>query len=284
MTDQSLFDEQPATPADPAANAAPAVAPAAAPQGVGTPTLAVSPEPFADLLGSIKNDRGEKKYETIPKALEGLQHAQEYIPQLQLKLDNQAEEVTRLREELAKRTAVEDVVDRLSANQQQQANQPVSLDENAVQDMLGQLLDQRDAKSIQEANVATVVNSLKESLGAEAEKAFYGKAQELGMTVAQMNLLAAQSPLAVLSYFGETPVAPQAAPTVTTGGVNTTAIKPVQQSYIGRSQAKVLVGSTSEELRAESEAAKKMVEELHNQGVSVESLTRPSEYKKYFGT
>ena len=39
---------------------------------------------FADLLGSIKNERGEPKYKDVQTALDALKHSQDFIPQLKI--------------------------------------------------------------------------------------------------------------------------------------------------------------------------------------------------------
>ena len=54
---------------------------------------------LANLLGSIKNERGEPKYKSVEDALVGLRNAQEYIPQLTQKLSTQELELKAAREE-----------------------------------------------------------------------------------------------------------------------------------------------------------------------------------------
>src|SRR3989304_5674023 len=68
---------------------------------------------YADLLKTIQNEQGQQKYDSLPKALEGLAHAQQYIPQLKTELQTKEQELITLREELAKRPAVDAVVTRL---------------------------------------------------------------------------------------------------------------------------------------------------------------------------
>ncbi len=74
---------------------------------------------FADQLASIRNEDGKPKYDSVQKALEALNHSQEYIPQLKTELQQREERITALERELEKRGSVEDVVSRLTGKQEQ---------------------------------------------------------------------------------------------------------------------------------------------------------------------
>ena len=49
--------------------------------------------PFDDLLNNIKNDSGERKYNSVESALEALKHSQEYIPTLKDEKNNMSQEL-----------------------------------------------------------------------------------------------------------------------------------------------------------------------------------------------
>lgn len=241
-------------------------------------------EPFADLLGSIKNEQGQPKYNNPVDALNALKHSQEFIPQLKQENASLRSEIEQLRVQVEKLKAVEGVVERLTSQQNSGATPPQVLDENAIADLVQRTLSKREVEAIQKANVTSVVQNLQSQFGQEAEKVFYGKAQELGMSVQQMNSLAATSPQAVLQLFGvqkrdEKKVnVPSAVPP----GVNTAGFQPKQDTFIGRNTKGVTVGATSQEVADELQAAKKMVEELQQQGMSVDDLSNPKNYKKFF--
>lgn len=241
-----------------------------------------STDTFANLLGSIKNERGEQKYKDAASALEGLKNAQEYIPQLKTELSNKDAELLTLRNEVIRLKSVDEVVQKLLVKQDDQTNTQVTagLTEEQIAELVNRTLTTRSTQAQQAANVDSVVKQLQTSFGAEAEKAFYNKAIELGMTMEQMNALAATSPKAVLSYFSltaSTHISP------TTGGFNTTGFQPKQDTFVGRNKKPTLVGATTQDMMVEHNNAKQLVNELHEQGLSISDLTNPKEYFKHFG-
>lgn len=240
---------------------------------------------LTDLLSGIKNERGEQKYRSVKEAIIGLQNAQDYIPQLKQTLTERETELAALRAETKRVTDLEDTVRQLTERQSTDGTPPKGLNEQDIADLINKSLDttlsKREQLAVQKANVDSVVDSLKASFGAEAEKKFYDKAAEMGMSVVEFNALAAKSPKIVLSALGVASKASSFAPTQ--GSVNSTAFTPKQDTFIGRNSSPTLVGATTEENMQESRNANKMVEELHNQGKSVHDLSDPKVYFKYFG-
>lgn len=241
-------------------------------------------EAFADLLGSIKNEQGQPKYSNPVDALKALQHSQQFIPQLQQENASMRSELEQLRAQVSKLKEVEGVVERLTSQQNNAATPANVLDENAIADLVQRTLTKRESEAAQKANVTNVVNSLQSQFGQEAEKVFYSKAQELGMNIQQMNALAATSPQAVLQLFGlqKTEVKKTQIPSTVPNGVNTAGFQPKQDTYIGRNTKSVTIGATSREIAEELQAAKRMVEELNQSGMSVDELSNPKNYFKLF--
>lgn len=240
---------------------------------------------FADLLGTIKNERGEPKYRDLPTAIDALKHSQDFIPQLKTENETLKSELEQLRQEVQKLSAVKETVEKLTSQRTEQQNTTGNqFDESTVANLINRTLTQREAEAIQKANVSTVVKTIQEKFGAEAEKVFYTKAQEMGMRPEQINKLASESPQAVFALFGINSVQqPQQRITApSANGVNTTGLQPQQSTFIGRNTSGWQVGSTTAELSAESNNAKKLVEELHSQGMSTYDLTDPKVYSKFF--
>lgn len=244
---------------------------------------------FADLLGSIKNERGEPKYRDLPTALEALRHSQEFIPQLRSEKERLEQELAEARKEAERLRVVEETVNRFTSAQESgvQKPQPVGLDAEAVANLVSQTLTQREIEAQRKANLSSVVNSLQQSLGEDAEKIFYSKAKELGMSPETINSLAAQSPVAVLQLFG---VSQSASPqtqktnvTPNTSTVNTAGYQPQLQSFIGRNTKPIIIGATTSELMEEHQNSKQLVEELHGKGLTTYDLTDPKTYFKQFG-
>lgn len=243
------------------------------------------PDDVATILGSIKNERGEPKYKDLHTALQALQHSQEFIPTLKTQYDAEKAEAQRLREEVARLKTIEETVAALT-NQREPASQPTNtgLSEEQIAELVNRTLSRKEAQTQSTANLESVVSSLQTVFGTDAEKKFYDKAKELGMTVAEMNTLAAKSPKAVLSMLGVNgQQAHKPNTTVTTSSVNTSAFQPNQETFVGRNNKPTLIGATTQDMQMESAASRKMVEELHAQGKSVHDLTDPKVYFKLFG-
>jgi len=254
---------------------------------VETNTNGVAPAPANDdlttMLGAIKNERGEQKYRSIQDALNALKHSQEYIPELSTKLAQQENELKVARETANKVAELERLVQNLS-QEKPQNEQPSQqgLSEEQVAELVTRTLTKRQQEDLLNANISSVANKVKQAYGEKAEEVFYGKAQELGMTKEQFNTLAASTPKAVMKLLGIEDKAPveQFKPSV--GSVNTTGIQPRQDTYIGRNREKLEVGATNQELMREAASAKKMVEELAAKGMTIDDLTKPSNYYKFF--
>lgn len=265
MTDQSIF-----------------------PQGDGNPNPEnTENEALNTLLASIKNDQGEQKYDSLPKALEGLRNAQDFIPQLKGELSEKDQELADLRSKVAELSAVNEVVDRLTAQKEEPASetppQSQALDEQAIAKLLQDQLDARDRQQSEANNTQTVIKTLTDKFGTEAEKEYVAKATELGMTVDGLNALSKQSPQAVLALFGgakeNKPLNPLAG-----SGHNTAGFEPPQETHIKRNDESVMSGFYStEDLHAESKRSKQLIEELHAQGLESWDLADPKVYAKVFG-
>lgn len=238
---------------------------------------------IADLLSTIKNERGEQKYSSLAEALVGLKHAQEFIPTLKAEQLAKDAEIERLRKEAERVQTLEETITALTSQREQsQSTTAPVFDETKLADLVNQTLSQREQKAMQVANTQVVVSTLQQSFGADAEKKLYDKAAEMGMTMAEMNSLAARSPKAVLTMLGVTQAAPKPNQTTTPGTVNTSAFTPQENSYVGRNPKQALVGATTEDVRESSARAKLMVEELHAKGMTVHDLSDPKVYAKYF--
>lgn len=242
--------------------------------------------PFADLLGSIKNESGEQKYRDLQTALTALKSSQEYIPQLKTEKERLEQELRKMQEENSRLRAVEETVTKLTQQPNQQTTtQTQSIDPDAIVNLVNQTLTQKEQESLKKQNLGAVVAKMQEAFGAEAEKKFYSKASELGMAVEDINTLAAKSPTAVLELFGiktTSQVQTQRNPNPTTTTINTAAITPASESFIGRNTKPVILGATTQELSEERANSVKLVEELHKQGLSTYDLTDPKMYFKHF--
>jgi len=177
---------------------------------------------FTDQLSMIKNENGEQKYNDIPKALDALAHSQSYIPQLKSEVETKEAEIARLTEELNKRAAVEDVVDKLTAQQAQPESTPQvsGMNEQEVLNLVQNFSAQQQQQSVAVNNEKQVSDALFTQYGEKTQEVVSSKAAELGMTVEALQSLSQTSPQAALQLFGSS-VQPQTK--ATTGSINISA-------------------------------------------------------------
>lgn len=251
--------------------------------GSNTPNAQIDPA-LTTMLMEIKNERGEPKYKTMQDAIIALKHSQDYIPQLNQKLNQANEELTTLKTAVGRMEELERTVQALTQRNEPGSTTPQQVvTEEQIAELVTKTLTRTQQETVAKANLKKVVDALSQKFGAEAEKVFYGKAGDLGMTAQEMNALAAKTPVAVLKLLGlentNTP-ANTGAPTTTT--VNTSGFQPTSNSLIGKNPKSALIGATTQELRQESDNARRMVEELHAQGKTIHDLTDPKVYFKHF--
>lgn len=270
MSDPTIFTQnQPANPATPPVN----------PQ---------TPDPYANLLGMIVNEQGSQKYNSIEDALKGAAHAQAYIAQLKAEKAEIENKYNTVQVDVTKQQELERTVQELLSRQANPtpANPAVAtVDPNTIAELVNKTLEQRTASEKAQANQKEVATQLLNKFGADAESKYNAAAQELGLTVAEMNAFAAKSPKAVLKALG---VSEQTAPKLNTfapapSAVNTAAFQPAQDTFIGRNKEKSRIGATTRELNQEAARSRAMVDELHASGASVHDLADPKVYFKYFG-
>jgi hypothetical protein len=249
------------------------------------PVVPVQPNSFEDLLGSIKNERGEPKYADVATALAALKASQDYIPQVKTELQKAQESLAAKDAEIIRLKAIEDTVAQLTS-QPAASSQPASAapKEADVAALVEQIINQRDGAKTAEANQKLVVKTIRDKFGADAEKVFYGKAEELGLSIAEINALAAKNPNAVLKLIGVDQGQPQVNRGFTppASSLNTEGYQPQKESHLARNEKSVLFGATTGDVINEHRAAGALVEELASQGLSVHDLTDPKVFSRYF--
>ena len=180
-------------------------------------THASSADIFAHQLMSIKNERGEPKYNSIETALDALKHSQEYIPQIKSEAERWKAEAERLQAELAQRATVEETISKFTTQRTPEApstttEAPKALDESAVEAMLQRALTAREQKQLAEQNLSAVSAQLTQKYGEKAKEVLASKAAELGMSMESVKQIASSSPSAVLAWFNTSSPAPSGAP------------------------------------------------------------------------
>lgn len=239
---------------------------------------------FADLLSEIRNEKGEPKYKSVQDALVGLKHAQEYIPQIKTQASEKEQELEALRQEVERLKSLENTVLELTQKQENASTNAPSLSEEDIANLVQSTLTKQQQQTLQMQNIQSVVGAVSSKFGEDAERVFYTKAQELGLSVEEMNALAARSPKSVLTLLGvsETAAPKQANVSPAAGSVNTSAFQQSRESFLGREKASVLFGATSQDVQQALDRATALVEELQAQGLSTYDLSDPKVYFKHF--
>lgn len=258
MTDQSIFDK--------------------------TQQTSTTPTPPTDdvnnLLSQIRNENGEQKYKTLQDALVGLQHAQEFIKTLRTEKSTLEEELNGIKPVAEKVTELEKVVLQLTKPQEPVATPTSGLSEEAIAKLVETTLTKRQQEDVAKQNLTSVITSVRAEFGDKAEEVFYAKAAEIGLSKQDINALAARTPQAVLKLIGVSQKSTTVKPTTTTN--NTSSFTPSTETFIGRNSRRLEVGATASELMEETLAARRMVAELNEKGMSIDDLTKPANYFKFF--
>lgn len=252
-------------------------------QGASTPNTN-SQDQLATLLQGIKNDRGEPKYKSLEDALVALKHSQDYIPQLNTSLADKERELAEARATASRVAELENVVQSLTSQASQTPTSVQGMTPEQIAELVSSTLSRKEQETIALSNQQAVAKVVAEKFGAEAEKEFYKRAEELGMTKQEINVLSAKSPKAVLSLLGiqGTAVQIQSKQPSYNTALNTAGIQPQTETFIGRNKVPTLIGATTQEMNEEGLRSRRMVEELHAQGKTINDLTSPKAYFNFF--
>lgn len=241
MTDQLFNDEQESTP-----------------QATPEPTTPISNpnDLFTDQLAAIKNSDGAPKYDTVEKAIEALQHSQQYIPELKDKVSTQEQLINDLQAKLEATQSVQDIITKQTPQSEEQPTRQPSLSEQDVAALVAQELEKRNAQTTYETNQSTVYNALTSKYGDNAQSEIANKAKELGMKPSELGALSKSNPAMVLALFGERQ---SGTPSPTRTSVNLPLDAPSIEP-LARPTKSVLSGATSKD---QGEFMRKIKEEVY---------------------
>ena len=228
-----------------------------------------SDDTYASYLDNIKNEEGKRKYDSIPKALEGLVNAQQYIPKLKAEKEALELELNKLKEEAGKAASVEEVIKRLQANQATPpasnqgtppVTQPEGLNEEAIAKLVQGVLEKERAQTSAQSNLGQVTNKLIEKFGDKANDVIKQKASEVGMSVESIKSLASQSPQAALAIFGLQAGTKGSNPT--TGGISMP-LTTAPTTDVPTPQKSMLLGASNKDVIAYMREIRKAIDAKH---------------------
>lgn len=179
MDNQSIFSEV----ATDKVETPPVVAP--------TPTAFSIPTEASELIGD------GKKYKSAEDALKALPHSQSHILRLE-------EENKQIREELAKRKAAEELLNEMKQINTIPQATPASVeaDPEVLSQIVERVIEKKSAQQAAQQNAKSVVEKLTAVYGDKAKEQYYKIAESSGMDIATLDILARQSPSAVLKLAG----------------------------------------------------------------------------------
>lgn len=181
-----------------------------------------------------------KKYRSPEDALKSVPHAQQHIQTLE-------QELAEAREELTKRKTTQELLDEIKSGIQPTATTaPVGeFNQDNLMDLVNQTLSIREQQANAKANANIVAKQFTVQYGDKAESTYNSIANDLGLTVQQLNELSAKSPKVVLKAAGLQTSLPISK---SDGGINTQALS--QQTKVPQVSARVQGGSTKDLLSA----------------------------------
>lgn len=158
---------------------------------VVTPTTPVIPQELADIVGA------GKKYSTVEEALKSVPHAQKHIVSLET-------ELAQIKAELEKRKTTEELLNEIktAGTSQVSTNTSTGVTPETVTQLVAQTIKQREIQKEEEANTNKVISVFKTKFGEHAEATYIKIAEESGISIKSLNLLAATSPSAVFKLAG----------------------------------------------------------------------------------
>lgn len=257
--------------------------PATEQSGEATTQTTTPSSSFDTLLSEIRNERGEQKYRNVEDGLNALKHSQEYIYKTQTEKRQMEEELIALRERAARVEALEDTIAKLTQRTDDSAQQKPQLDEESIAKMVDSRIHDRQVAQVNEANKRAVVAELTAKFGDKASEVFYSKAQQMGLTAKEVEELSARSPKAVLTMFGISSDAAhkQASTSPAKSQFNSEHFQSQPGSFIGSETERIPLGGGQHHLTRILDNSRKMVDELREQGMSVNDLTNPANYMRY---
>lgn len=159
-----------------------------------------------------------KKYATVDAALKALPHSQSHISKLEA-------ELAQLREEVNKRKTAQELLDEIKSGIPQGETPPTAgLNQDTVVQLVEKVISQKEQKQAAQTNIGKVVSAFKDAFQDKAEEQYNKLAQEAGLSVGELNRLAATSPMAVLKLAGVTKSNTVPNPGKVSSDVNTIAI------------------------------------------------------------
>lgn len=201
MTEETIFKSEEAVPTNPQT------------ETPTTPQPAAVPPELVEWVGE------GKKYKSLDEVYKAFPNAQNHIATQQQKIEA-------LEAELERRKSAEDVLNEIRSNtsqQQKPTSQGVEVNESVLSELVEKKFSQYVTQQQQDANLNEVVKAFTDTYADKREDEYKRIAQENGLSLQEMNQLAAKSPKLVLKLAGFSDKKPSGSPMLQSD-VNTAAL------------------------------------------------------------
>lgn len=152
------------------------------------------PEELAELIGE------KKKYKTVEDALKSVPHAQTHIQTLE-------EKIKEYEAKLQEQKTIDELLQRIEqkgTETEQNTTVTPQVTTEDIQKLVEQTLTQKQVQAAQASNISKVDQDLKGKFGDKAKEHLVTKAGELGLSMGEMQAIAAKSPNAFYNLIGFT--------------------------------------------------------------------------------
>jgi hypothetical protein len=200
---------------------------------------------FADQLKAIVNENGAPKYDTMEKALEALNHSQQYIPELKSQAVKQEALINELQAKIEASQTVQDIVNKQTPPIVESPTSAPAFSEKDIEELVSKQFEQRTAQTQSNTNQSLVNQTLTTKYGANAQAEIATKAKQLGMKPSELGELAKKNPAMVLALFGEKQ---SGISNPSTGSIVVPATSPAVEP-LKRPEKSVLSGATAKDQR-----------------------------------
>ena len=158
---------------------------------VVVPSTPVLPQDVSEFVGV------GKKYASVDDALKSVPHAQKHINTLE-------EELAIVKAELVKRRTTEELLTELKSTSNSNDGTPPqnNFTPEDLQKIVKQTIEQNEQQVVAKNNINLVTSAFTEKFGDKAEAMFISIAQESGISISNLNRLAASSPAVVMKLAG----------------------------------------------------------------------------------
>lgn len=189
------------------------------------------PNPFEDLLKTIKNEDGEQKFQNVEDALKSVPHKDQHISRLEGETSQQRDEIARLTAELETRKSVEQALEALQTPQAPPATpvdppKEAGLSQEQVQQMMQETLQKQANDAARESNLSGVLTALSERFGDNQAEALQKVVASSGLTAESFKEMAMTNPQVVKTLLATVPTDKAPKPTTPSSQLTSATPKP----------------------------------------------------------